>query len=288
MDDGVKDYEKELFEQIFQRGGGDQVSTFDIFENKSLSNGLYTSLRKARNGVARSFNESPETRIFKNTIPLALLVGSPSYVCLCIIIFVVMRDMRFTLLEAMFISPIMAAFGAAILMSGAILIFDTFTEKLLADSGRIAFIVVWISFTSFLISFFITGSNITLLFWNGLVYLYVPLVLMLHCRRRTELGLKYRSRLTGFRIFLETAERERIDMLAKQNLNYFYDILPYAIALGVTDTWGWKFEDISIQSPEWYKSSSTVGSFDTPKFASELSKGFSDFERSAKKSCPFL
>jgi hypothetical protein len=139
-----------------------------------------------------------------------------------------------------------------------------------------------------MVSFFAAGFKISLLFWSGLVFLYVPLVLMIHCHRRTDLGLKYRSRLTGFKIFIETAERERIDMLAKQNLMYFYDILPYAITLGVTDTWGWKFEDISIQSPEWYESSSTVSSFNTPKFASELSKGFSDFTRSLKKPRPLL
>jgi hypothetical protein len=295
MDEGAKDFEKVLFEQMFQYGSRDKVSTFELFENKSPTTGFHTDLHRASNGVSQSFDESPETRIFKNTIPLALLVGSPSFVCLWIIKFAVMSGMRNPLLAVMLGSTIITIYEAIFLMAGAILIFLTFKEKLLVNIGGIAFMVfwisfmvIWISFTSFMISFFAAGFNISLLFWSGTVLLYVPLALMFYCRRRTELGLKYWSRLTGFRIFLETAERERIDMLAKQNLKYFYDILPYAIALGITDTWGWKFEDISIQSPEWYESSSTVDSFDTHKFASELSKGFSNFGRSVKKSSPIL
>ena len=41
---------------------------------------------------------------------------------------------------------------------------------------------------------------------------------------------------------------------------YFYDILPYAYVLGVSDAWVKKFEDIAVEPPEWYNG---TGSFNT-------------------------
>ena len=51
-----------------------------------------------------------------------------------------------------------------------------------------------------------------------------------------------------------------------QNPQYFYDILPYAYVLGISDKWIKKFETINLQAPNWYDSNTsfnaiTFGSF---------------------------
>ena len=60
------------------------------------------------------------------------------------------------------------------------------------------------------------------------------------------------GKIQGFRTFLETAEKDRLEALVVQNPTYFYDILPYTYILGVSDTWIKKFESITVTPPSWY------------------------------------
>ena len=41
-------------------------------------------------------------------------------------------------------------------------------------------------------------------------------------------------------------------MLVEKNPSYFYNILPYAYVLNVTDKWAKNFEDLTIEPPSWY------------------------------------
>ena len=70
--------------------------------------------------------------------------------------------------------------------------------------------------------------------------------------QRTEKGNELMGKLMGFREFLETAEKEKLEALVEENPTYFYDILPYTYALGVSDKWIKKFETIAIGPPSWY------------------------------------
>ncbi len=56
----------------------------------------------------------------------------------------------------------------------------------------------------------------------------------------------------GFKKFLETAEKEKLEMLVEENPEYYYDILPYAYVLGVSDKWTKNFESIALEPPQWY------------------------------------
>lgn len=60
------------------------------------------------------------------------------------------------------------------------------------------------------------------------------------------------QKIKGFKMFLETAEKERLETLVDENPEYFYDIMPYAYVLGVSDKWMKKFENIAINPPSWY------------------------------------
>lgn len=71
-------------------------------------------------------------------------------------------------------------------------------------------------------------------------------------RQRTDRGHELLQKITGFKMFLENAEKERLEMLVEENPSYYYDILPYAYVLGVSDVWTKNFEDIVIPPPNWY------------------------------------
>ena len=64
--------------------------------------------------------------------------------------------------------------------------------------------------------------------------------------RKTEYGENISARIKGFREFLVTAEKEKLEALVEKNPNYFYDILPYTYVLNISKKWIKKFENIKM------------------------------------------
>lgn len=83
----------------------------------------------------------------------------------------------------------------------------------------------------------------------SLIFIMILVTLM---KRRTKYGTEVLGRILGFKTFLKTAEKEKLETLVNQNPEYFYNILPYAYVLGVSDEWIKNFETISLMPPEWY------------------------------------
>ncbi len=71
-------------------------------------------------------------------------------------------------------------------------------------------------------------------------------------RKRTDYATKITGRCMGFRDFLLTAEKDRLEALVNENPAYFFDTLPFAFVLGVTDVWAKKFEGLIKEPPAWY------------------------------------
>lgn len=61
---------------------------------------------------------------------------------------------------------------------------------------------------------------------------------------RTEYGNKMYGRIRGFRNFLLTVEKEKLESLVSLDPEYFYNILPYTYVLNISDKWIEKFETL--------------------------------------------
>ena len=57
--------------------------------------------------------------------------------------------------------------------------------------------------------------------------------------------------IIGFKNFIELAEKEQLEMMLEQDPQFYYRILPYAQVLGVTNKWEKKFEDLTVEPPQW-------------------------------------
>ena len=98
----------------------------------------------------------------------------------------------------------------------------------------------------------LAGNERYLPFAIGVVILVGAFWLARYVPGRTEESHRNLEKITGFKKFLETAEKDRLEMLVNDNPKYFYNILPYAYVLDVSDKWVNKFEGIAIEPPEWY------------------------------------
>ncbi len=83
--------------------------------------------------------------------------------------------------------------------------------------------------------------------------------------RRTEKGAAAKDASEGLKLYLNTAEKDRIAMLQSPNAPYaqqsaeptktvelFEKLLPYAMVLGVEKQWAQQFVDIYKTPPDWY------------------------------------
>lgn len=96
----------------------------------------------------------------------------------------------------------------------------------------------------------------------------------------------------GFKLYLETAERYRLQNLTP---DLFEKYLPYAIIFGVEKQWGQAFQAINIVPPQWYSSASglafagsggfsssgAVGTFSASAFSASFASSFSSAFASA-------
>lgn len=159
-------------------------------------------------------------------------------------------------------SGIMAVFGIIIVLgvwaSIWLLIIrklnDAFFYRKSLGTGSLTFrVIIWL-----LIYFVYMSTLINALYFagkgEGEMYLLIILVvytvampfLLSNIQSRTEYNRKVYGEILGFKEFIETAELDRINELVESEPSYFYDILPYAYVLGLTDKWIHKFNTIKI------------------------------------------
>ena len=121
-------------------------------------------------------------------------------------------------------------------------------------------------------------SSVLLLF---LVFINVLFMQLL--KAPTVYGRKMMDEIEGFKMYLEVAEEERLDMLhpPDKTPELFEKYLPYALALDVENAWSEKFSDVLAKagqddgySPHWYTGTSwrTMGA---TGFVSRLGSSFS-------------
>jgi len=101
--------------------------------------------------------------------------------------------------------------------------------------------------------------------------LIYSLVLLFKNKKRTQEGHTYLEKLLGLKNFIEKAEKDKLERLVNENPKYFYNVLPFAYVLGVSDVWCKQFESILVAQPEWY-SGSSMDNFNTYLFYRNLNR----------------
>lgn len=64
--------------------------------------------------------------------------------------------------------------------------------------------------------------------------------------------------ILGFKDFIEYTEEDKIKFMLQENPELYYDVLPYAQVLGVTDEWEGKFKNVLLEPPAWASGDFTV------------------------------
>ena len=126
-------------------------------------------------------------------------------------------------------------------------------------------IVTWIiqAATVALYSYLI-ATMLELIWFTAVLFVLIfgACIAVIQMQQRTSKNIELMGKLLGLKNFIETAELDRINMLVEENPNYFYNVLPYAYVMGLTDKWAKNFEKIKMTRPTWYVGRSDMDMFD--------------------------
>lgn len=91
--------------------------------------------------------------------------------------------------------------------------------------------------------------------------------------RRTRYGNYLYRKISSYKSYLINVPVEEVKEMVDNNSNYFYDVLPYVLIMGMSDKFYEKFEHIELESPNWYK----TNKFNLEDFYTEIKNIYSDF-----------
>lgn len=131
------------------------------------------------------------------------------------------------------------------------------------NTVRTTFVVIGMVciFSSFMIGVF-GLPYVASMILTGVLFLGFSIIMP----KKTKEGTLAYEHAQGFKMFLERAEKYRIQWQERQNM--FEDYLPYAMVFGVADKWVKAFGDKLGQAPDWYEGD--VSRFNAATFASSL------------------
>lgn len=87
---------------------------------------------------------------------------------------------------------------------------------------------------------------------TGLICIIISGICLYQLPKRNKTGNRILGQLLGFKKFLETVEKPRVQALVDENPNYCWSVLPYLYVFGISDKWIKQFEEFFQKPPEWY------------------------------------
>ena len=247
-DNKASTYEVELFDEMFNLGDGEVVTT------KELKGKFYIYTNRAKKAVTKIYNEPPNdiwdrsAKMFKNIGQLLALV--PVFICLFTLSEMFNNGMEISFMMSTVFSPI-------VIITIVVMAIVRLTAKI-SSKAIMSTLIIFILFPIFLsvlviaIPYFSTEHFIIL--GVGILATIICLICTSKFKKHSDFGNDILGKLYGFKEFIVTAEKDRLEMLLEQDPEYYYHILPYAQVLKVTKIWEKKFKDITMEPPTWYDS----------------------------------
>lgn len=242
IDSSEKRFAKTFFNAIFE--SGDRIKLDELPEDFG---DLYWAARDQLKGWYTG-----EKALFTSTSKVCRAAGT-------VLMFVppVVSILLSALLSLEFLTLIGLVPLVILLMAGLIMVMMTFDRRDSMKKGKRAtlfiigtvLIAIGILISAGLTAYLLKSETLALLVVASTIATYVFALLM---KSRTKKSAALQGKILGFKDFIEAAELEKLKMLVEENPEYFYDIMPYAYVMGLSDKWAKNFENIPTNPPSWY------------------------------------
>lgn len=225
--DGNNEVEREFFDGLFK-----SIKLREEVTKGNLYNSFYIIVRK----IVEKYNRKEN---FKKIFKKNSLGKSEFIFILAVIIFMLISDFSIIDFGSTVDNAILGIMGFCLIGS----IFVLYDEPIVGRSVcSMVFVLFAGLFRRVLLIEFLTHS----------VCMVLLIIFSVKVRERTNYGKEMLEKIQGLKNFLKVAEKTRLQQLVVADPEYFYNVLPYAYALGISKKLMKKFEDIALQAPRWY------------------------------------
>ena len=241
--------------ELLQKHIVSEVTSTDLYDN------FYTTVYKILSNVN---NKTNKNKIFEKTASskkiFIILIIIMTF-CLITIPPVYLYGDSVTLLFGLLFPGIGFTFTTYMLMSGSKTVYVNGKATTSSLAPKI-FGLLWglgfggVPWALLVLPALIEDQFYLIYYVIGIICIIGMVICIKYLPKRTPYGNEILGKIKGFKNYLETAEKEKLEAMVLQNPTYFYDILPYTYVLGVSDKWIKKFESITLRAPEWYDSDS--------------------------------
>jgi len=107
---------------------------------------------------------------------------------------------------------------------------------------------------------------------GGILSIIVIGYIAMNMSNRSIYGDKMYHSIKGYANYLVNMDEEEIKNNISKDSDYMYTILPYTLALGISDRWISKYKDINVKKVKWY----ITDNFELEKFYLEIKNIYSD------------
>ncbi len=205
----------------------------------------FISLSRSENMFKKSYIENLSTNLnlflFILSIPLGVL-------SLIFYSYSVSYSIEFSIIYSIIIGAlsILIIFPLSLLLRKI-----NYIVNILLTSGILGFLM-YTSFNLGVVNENLIGSIPLVTLCIGIMFSFVVSEEIPCIYIHTVEGAKIYGETEGYKEFIKTAKIQELEMLIKENPNYYYDILPYAICLKITKAFQDKFKDLRYENPSWY------------------------------------
>lgn len=274
-DQAVSEYEERFFSAIFSKQ--DEVGESDL---KSME--LIHDLENAKINVARHFTKNEKRKVFSSIsdalqVVFVFLAGVPMFATIVLTFYA-----KYEMFEMMIMNVLAVLLMVLTFLPWIFLIRKRYVisrGRFIMYSGILVFLnAILLAFNA--LSALANSASIIMVGVASLSTIAL-VIMMIFMQKRTDQGNTWLGQILGLKEFIESCEVERLEMLVHETPTAFFDVLPYAYVLGISDVWSNKFEKIVMEQPVWFESTRPYSSFSSIFWWSYFSRSFYSYSAAA-------
>lgn len=263
IDENSKEYEKTMFEALFKNAIEGRTVSID-----ELKYEFYSTVVTVKSSVKSLWQGNKKSRIYSYIAkPLAVLINLFALIAAIATGYGIIYKYERGFFSDIIIFAVMVGvvmFLPVVKISGLI-----HKWKKMLPRNRVKPLLKYGILLLITAGFGLWNMNydMRLMLASGYITCFAITLLAQSIAKRTKIGDSFMEKILGFKDFIIYAEKDRINKMVEENPKYFFNVLPYAMVLGITDKWAKKFEKITIEPPSWYKADNGQDYFNCVDFA---------------------
>ena len=241
----AREYESIMFEKLFKNRESVKI--------RNLKNSFYTTIQKTESALDRYFQDKERKLYTESSEIVQILSVMFVWLPIAALSFLVIYNYKYEIGSPILVCaveavPMIMLTALLVHMENRKYMHKWYTKMLLYAGAAVLFFI-----PCMMMIYIVAGLKIRSIYVIMVLLMNILIIVeTIFMKKRTPYCNDLLGQVLGLRNFIIVAEEDRLKALVEENPYYFYDILPFAYALGLTNIWNEHFRNLTIQPCDWY------------------------------------